>query len=317
MFARPPGLQAGSTLNVSPRHRVSKSKWVTKLKPDNNRKARLVVQGWNQIPGRDCGSTLVPVCRLHSIRMVLAIAAHFGREHVQTAFLCADIKEEVFAEEPPAFKTQCKDGRQLVMALGKSLYGLAQSPGNFFFAIDPVLIAIGFEPLKSDTCVYIYQHNRVIIILTLYVDDLLVVGASIEVIGMVKRKLMDKFKMKDMGDVSLVLGMQVTRDHENGTLTISQEKYTKSMLDQFGMADCNPVSTIPSFPRNNRKARCSMKKRLNRTRPSPARSCILLKFQGTTSCTLRVNSLALCRNLRRYTRGRLSIFCVIWLEPQI
>ena len=64
------------------------------------------------------------------------------------------------------------------MKLGRSLYGLAQSPGNWFHTIDPVLILIGFVPLMSDTCIYIYDHDGIIIILTLYVDDLLVIGGD-------------------------------------------------------------------------------------------------------------------------------------------
>ena len=57
---------------------------------------------------------------------------------------------------------------------------------------------------------------------------------------------MDQFKITDMGDVSLVLGMQVTRDRQGKTLTICQEKYTKSILERFGMPDCKPSST-PGF----------------------------------------------------------------------
>ena len=41
---------------------------------------------------------------------------------------------------------------------------------------------------------------------------------------------MNIFKLKNMGNVSLVLGMQVTRECEKGTLTISQEDYTRPML---------------------------------------------------------------------------------------
>ena len=119
-------------------------------------------------------------------------------------------------------------------------------PGNWFHTIDPVLISIGYVPRKSDTCIYIYDHDRIIIILTLYVDDLLVIGGDIQLIEKIKRKLMDQFKMTDMGDVSLVLGMQVTRDRQGKTLTISQENYTKSILERFGMADCKPSST-PGF----------------------------------------------------------------------
>ena len=80
-----------------------------------------------------------------------------------------------------------RDERQLkkgllVMKLGKSLYGLAQSPGNWFHTISPVFIYIGFVLLRSDTCIYIYNHDGVIIILTLYVDDLLVIGGDIQLI---------------------------------------------------------------------------------------------------------------------------------------
>ena len=49
--------------------------------------------------------------------------------------------------------------------------------------------------------------------------------------------------MTDMGDVSLVLGMGVTRDREKGIVTITQEKYTKSLLERYGMASCNSTYT--------------------------------------------------------------------------
>ena len=132
------------------------------------------------------------------------------------------------------------------MKLGKSLYGLAQSPQNWWKTIDPSLVEIGFIPLKSDTCVYIYNHKNTVVILDLYVDDLLIIGGNIQVIETIKEKLMGKFKMTDMGGVSLVLGMQVTRDRERGMLSITQENYTKSILDRFGMGSCNPLST-PGF----------------------------------------------------------------------
>ena len=42
-------------------------------------------------------------------------------------------------------------------------------------------------------------------------------------------KMIEEFKMTDMGDVSLVLETQITPDREKKTLTISQEEYTKSI----------------------------------------------------------------------------------------
>ena len=224
------------------------SKWVFKVKTDNTYKARLVAQGWNQVHGRDCGGTYAAVCRFQSIRMVLAIAAELNLEvrqlDVKTAFLYADIEEEVYVTTAPGFETTNMDGAQLVMKLRKSLYGLAQSPQNGWKTIDPKLIEIGLVPLKSDSCVYIDNHNNTVVIITFYVDDPLVIGSIVRVIETIKKKLKDNFQMSDLGDVSLVLGMQVTRDREKGTLTISQEDYTKSILARFGMENSKP-SSIP------------------------------------------------------------------------
>ena len=55
------------------------TRWVCKIKADGVCKGRLVVLGWSQVPGIDCGGTFTPVCRLQSIRMVLAISAELER----------------------------------------------------------------------------------------------------------------------------------------------------------------------------------------------------------------------------------------------
>ena len=129
------------------------------------------------------------------------------------------------------------------MQLDKSLYGLAQSPGNWFNTIDPARVEIGFVPLQSDTCVYLYDHDGVRIYLALYVDNLLLASNNSDAMAMVKEKLKQRFKMTDMGAVSLVLGMEIKRDLERGTLTISQETYSKSILERLGMSECKPTNT--------------------------------------------------------------------------
>eukprot|EP00752_Nemacystus_decipiens_P015912 g14220.t1 len=51
------------------------SRWVFKVKPDGTFKARLVVQGYRQRHGIDCGGTFAPVCRISSQRTLLCMAA--------------------------------------------------------------------------------------------------------------------------------------------------------------------------------------------------------------------------------------------------
>ena len=71
-----------SRSDVPPGQKVIGSKWVYTVKADNTHKARLVAKGWNQVPGRKCGGAFAPVCRLQSIRIVLAIAADMKWEVV-------------------------------------------------------------------------------------------------------------------------------------------------------------------------------------------------------------------------------------------
>ena len=61
-------------------HKIIGSRWVYKVKADKSYQRRVVVLGWGQVPGVDCGGTFAPVCRLQSTRMVLAIAEEFDFE---------------------------------------------------------------------------------------------------------------------------------------------------------------------------------------------------------------------------------------------
>ncbi|XP_036334827.1 secreted RxLR effector protein 161-like [Rhagoletis pomonella] len=49
--------------------------------------------------------------------------------------------------------------------------------------------------------------------------------------------------MKDIGEVSSVLGIRVTKDELKGMIAIDQSQYIEGMLERFSMADCNPVAT--------------------------------------------------------------------------
>ena len=52
---------------------------------------------------------------------------------------------------------------------------------------------------------------------------------------------MGRFSMTDMGDVSLVLGMEVSRDRTKGTVTITQENCVKFLLERYEMGIATPL----------------------------------------------------------------------------
>ena len=111
------------------------SRWVYKVKADQSYTGRVVVLGRGQVPGVDCGGTFAPVCRLQSIRMVLAIAAEFDFECWQldytTVFLNAKVEEDVYVKMAPGYEEFNNDGVPMVMRFLKvsMVSGKAQGAG--------------------------------------------------------------------------------------------------------------------------------------------------------------------------------------------
>ena len=163
---------------------------------------------------------------------------------VQTAFLNADVEEEGFVKMVPTHERSNESGVTLVMKLKKSFYGLRQSPKkNCSSTMDHHLGIIGFHSLKSDPCVHVYENENGSAILTLYVDDVLLLSANKQLLDKVKKKLMGRFEMRGMGDTSRVLGMTVSRDRKKGAITINHKDHTEDIVQRYGMRGCNPAYT--------------------------------------------------------------------------
>jgi len=54
---------------------------------------------------------------------------------------------------------------------------------------------------------------------------------------------MSHFKLHNQGLVKSILGMKLEHNHMAWTIAISQLGYIKSILNQFGMTECNPTQT--------------------------------------------------------------------------
>lgn len=80
-------------------------------------------------------------------------------------------------------------------------------------------------------------------IVTIYVDDILIFSNSQDQENKLKIELCKIFRMKDLGNVSSVLGVKIARNRKDGTISIDQSQCIFEILDRYIMSDCNPVST--------------------------------------------------------------------------
>lgn len=235
-----------------PKAHVIDSKWVYKTKSSEDgskgtQKARFVARGFSQKEGIEYDETWSPVTRMTSIRTVLSLAASEDWElhnmDVNSAFLNSYIAEEIYVRQPKGFVRLGPDGEPLVCRMRKSLYGLKQSPRNWNAVIDAWMISYGFDVSEADPCLYVKRYDSEVLIVLVWVDDLIIAGNSIYLIEKFKSAISNRFKMKDLGCLHRILGMEIKRNRAKRELFITQKAYIETLLKRFQMDACKAVGT--------------------------------------------------------------------------
>ena len=119
-------------------------------------KARLVAKGFAQREGIDYNEVFSPVVKHSSIRILLALVAQWDLElaqlDVKTGFLHGNLEKKIYMTQPEGFQTVGKEN--WVCKLKKSLYGLKQSPRQWYKRFDQFMVEQGFNRSSYDHCVY-------------------------------------------------------------------------------------------------------------------------------------------------------------------
>lgn len=184
---------------------------------------------------------------------------------VANAFLHGDLLEDVYTKMPPGYNhLECRitptstyhSGKtSLVCKLKKSIYGLKQSPRNWFSKLTSTLLQHDFLQSKADYSLFTKAVQETIIVCLIYVDDLLICGNSIIQIQNLKAMLASNFNMKDLGALRYFMGIEI--DQTSSGIFMSQEKYTQDLLKEYGMLDAKHIywsasSRCFKVPKNGR-----------------------------------------------------------------
>lgn len=165
---------------------------------------------------------------MDTLRVFLAIVAAENLEckqyDIKNAFTEATLKERIYLSAPAGVSV--KDGHCL-RAL-KSLYGLKQAARDWNTVYSDYLRELGFMQSRADPC--LFTHHRGILLLV-YVDDIAAASQSCSDLDWFYTQLIKRFKTKNLGEISKILGMRVTRNRMTRELFLDQEQYLEKVLN--------------------------------------------------------------------------------------
>jgi hypothetical protein len=151
--------------------------------------------------------------------------------------LNGDLQEKVYMAPPPIVSHDSG----YVCKLKKALYGLKQAPRAWFDKFFIVISSLGFISSSYDPALFIKSNDAGRIILSLYVDDMIITSDDIDGISVLKTELARQFEMKDLGSLRYFLGIEVAYSLRGYLL--SQLKYIADILEWARLTDNKAVDT--------------------------------------------------------------------------
>lgn len=142
---------------------------------------------------------------------------------VKSTYLNGKITEDIFMVQLKGYAK--KGAEDLVCKLNKGLYRLKQGGRQWNQKLVAILRKLGFRKSDSDPSLYLINKENAYLMLLVYVDDLLIASNSPQLMKSVKLQLSHEFEMTDLGEPTYLLGVQILRDQQAGTITLNQGKY--------------------------------------------------------------------------------------------
>ncbi|KAJ7981716.1 Retrovirus-related Pol polyprotein from transposon TNT 1-94 [Quillaja saponaria] len=188
------------------------SKWVFTIKHKadgsiDRFKARLVAKGFTQSYDIDYQETFTYVAELNIVWVFLSLAANVDwkllQMDVKNAFLNGELEEEVSMDVPTE---------------------------------------VEYRQSNADHTLFIkHLSDSKNVILSVYVDDIILTGNNEDEIKQMKRYLAHVFKIKDLGELRYFIGMEIRRTSKG--ISVSQRKYTLDLLKETNILNCKPSET--------------------------------------------------------------------------
>ncbi|CAI7785173.1 unnamed protein product [Closterium sp. NIES-53] len=171
-------------------------------------KARHVARGFRQRQGVDYFQTFSPTPKMTTLRVLLHVVAQRDYD------------------------------------LRRPAYDLRQAPREWHDTLRRTLAALGFDPSTADPSLFLRTDTSLPPFYVLvYVDDLVFSTADTEALTLMKSELQKRHTCTDLGELRSNLGLQITRDRAQRTITLTQSYMVHQVLERFVFRISSPQPT--------------------------------------------------------------------------
>jgi hypothetical protein len=101
---------------------------------------------------------------------------------------------------------------------------------------------LGFTQCDVDQAVFFSRSESELVVIVVHVDDCTIAMSSINGIAKVKEQMRKHIKIMDLRELHWLLGIEVSHNQDNRTLSLSQKSYFDSIIRCFNFQDLKPVS---------------------------------------------------------------------------
>ena len=163
--------------------------------------------------------------------------------NIVTVFLYDYLKKNIYVNQSDDF---VKDFT-LVCKLQKALYELKQISRVWYEVIKEFLKRLRFISTIANQSMFVFENKQTFI--CVYIDNLFLFDKNYKKFIVIKKKLIDRFKMTNLSAINHYLSIVIER--KNARISLNQSIYLRNVLERFEMSNCKLYATFMNFDLSN------------------------------------------------------------------
>jgi Reverse transcriptase (RNA-dependent DNA polymerase) len=202
-------------------------------------KARICVRGDFQPRSNKDTYAATLAARIFRTLMAMVATCDLETHHLDAvnAFVNSQLDETAFCKFPDGFEQP-----NSCLLLLRALYGLHCSPLLWLQELATTLKELGLKEVAGEPCLFINDDG---VLVFFYVDDIVLLcrSGALPQLHKLRRALMQRYEMRDLGKLSWFFGIRVIRDRGQRTLWLCQNSYIRKIATTFHLTDRKPPAT--------------------------------------------------------------------------